>query len=97
MKPNQQQFNERIYPFMPGVSRPTTAPKQNHITVDFVPFADEVARTVRLNYGNQASLPEDELQHWLEAEAQLLREHKEQMTEKARHSKGRKLAEVLSK
>jgi hypothetical protein len=76
MKPNQQQFKERIYPFMPGVSRPTTAPKQNHITVDFVPFADEVARTVRLNYGNQASLPEDELQHWLEAEAQLLRERK---------------------
>jgi hypothetical protein len=76
MKPNQQQLNERIYPFMPGVSQPTTAPKQNHITFDFVPFADEVARTVRLNYGNQASLPEDELQHWLEAEAQLLRERK---------------------
>jgi len=41
-----------------------------------VPFADEVARTVRLNYGNQASLPEDELQHLLEAGAQLLRERK---------------------
>ena len=59
---------------MPSVFGPTTVLNQHHIHIDFVPSVDEVARKVYLNYGNQGSLPEDELQHWLEAEVQLLTE-----------------------
>jgi hypothetical protein len=59
---------------IPSVSRSTTASNKNHIKIDFVPSADEVARKVCVNYGNLGSLPGDEVQRWLEAEVELLTE-----------------------
>ena len=40
----------------------------------FVPSPDEVARKAYFTYVNQGSLPGHEVQHWLEAEAQLIAE-----------------------
>ena len=40
----------------------------------FAPAADEVARRAYFSYVNQGSRPGHEVQHWLEAEAQLLAE-----------------------
>jgi hypothetical protein len=40
----------------------------------FVPSADEVARRAYFSYVNQGSRPGQDVQHWLEAEAQMLAE-----------------------
>ena len=42
--------------------------------IDVAPSADEVARRAYFSYVNQGSLPGHDVQHWLEAEAQLLAE-----------------------
>jgi len=42
--------------------------------IDFVPSPDEVARRAYFSYVNQGSQPGHEVQHWLEAEAQLVAE-----------------------
>ena len=42
--------------------------------IDFVPSPDEVARRAYFTYVNQGSRPGQEVQHWLDAEAQLLAE-----------------------
>ena len=44
--------------------------------IDFALSPDEVARKAYFNYENQGSLPGHDVQHWLEAEAQLLAERK---------------------
>lgn len=59
---------------MANASHATSATNSNHIRIDFAPSADEVARKVYFKYGDQDSRPEEVLQHWLEAEAQLLAE-----------------------
>jgi hypothetical protein len=41
---------------------------------DFTPSPDEVARRAYFSYVNTGSLPGHEVQHWLEAEKQLLDE-----------------------
>jgi hypothetical protein len=41
---------------------------------EFAPSADEVARRAYFSYVNQGSIPGHDVQHWLEAEAQLLAE-----------------------
>jgi Protein of unknown function (DUF2934) len=41
---------------------------------DFMPSADEVARRAYFSYVNDGSLPGRDVQHWLEAEADLLAE-----------------------
>jgi hypothetical protein len=48
----------------------------NQNKIDFVPSPDEVARRAYFSYVNQGSLPGHDVQHWLEAEAQLLTERK---------------------
>jgi hypothetical protein len=58
-----------------SASRPTAAADLYQSGIDFAPSADEVAREVYLSYRNQSSLPGHEVQHWLEAEAQLLAKH----------------------
>ncbi len=40
----------------------------------FVPSPDEVARRAYFVYVNQGSLPGHEVQHWLQAEAELIHE-----------------------
>jgi hypothetical protein len=52
----------------------TAAADLNQGGIDFSPSADEVARRAYFTYVNQGSLPGHEVQHWLEAEAQLLAE-----------------------
>lgn len=46
----------------------------NQTPIDFVPSPDEVARRAYLNYVNQGAQPGHDVQHWLEAEKQLLAE-----------------------
>ena len=41
---------------------------------NFSPLPDEVARKAYFSYVNQGSRPGHEVQHWLDAEAQLLAE-----------------------
>src|ERR1035437_6175482 len=57
-----------------SASRPTAAADLNQSGIDFAPSADEVARRAYFSYVNQGSLQGHEVQHWLEAEAQLLTE-----------------------
>jgi len=54
----------------------STAVESNKNEIDFVPSPDEVARTAYFSYVNQGSLPGHDVQHWLEAEAQLLAKRK---------------------
>jgi len=42
---------------------------------EFKPQADDVATRAYFSFVNQGSLPGHDVQHWLEAEAQLLVEH----------------------
>jgi hypothetical protein len=55
-------------------SPPTATVYLNQDGVDFAPSPDEVARRAYFTYVNEGSLPGHEVQHWLEAEAQLLAE-----------------------
>lgn len=57
-----------------GASRPGAIADLDQGGTDFAPSADEVARRAYFSYVNQGSLPGHEVQHWLEAEAQLLEE-----------------------
>ncbi|MEI6391502.1 MAG: DUF2934 domain-containing protein [Verrucomicrobiota bacterium] len=55
-------------------SRPIVATDLSQGGSDFSPSPEEVARRAYFSYVNQGSLPGHEVQHWLEAEAQLLAE-----------------------
>jgi len=57
-----------------GASRPTVAADLNQNEIDFVPSPDEIARRAYFSYVNQGSQPGHEVQHWLEAEAELIAE-----------------------
>jgi hypothetical protein len=51
---------------------PVVGLSQNEI--NFTPSPDEVARRAYFTYVNQGSLPGHEVQHWLQAEAELIQE-----------------------
>ncbi|HEV2453738.1 MAG TPA: DUF2934 domain-containing protein [Verrucomicrobiae bacterium] len=57
-----------------GASQPVAvaAPSQNEI--NFTPSPDEVARRAYFTYVNQGSPQGFEVQHWLQAETELLQE-----------------------
>jgi hypothetical protein len=57
-----------------SVSRPIAIAELNGNEIDFMPSPDEVARRAYFSYVNQGSSQGHEVQHWLEAEAQLLAE-----------------------
>ena len=57
-----------------GASVSAAVANLNQNEIDFAPSPDEVARRAYFNYVNQGSLPGHDVQHWLEAEAQLLAE-----------------------
>jgi hypothetical protein len=59
---------------LPNPSRQTLAANLSQNPGDFAPSADEVARRAYFSYVNQGSPPGRDVQHWLEAEAQLLAE-----------------------
>jgi hypothetical protein len=52
----------------------TAATELTQSRIDFMPSADEVARRAYFSYVNDGSLPGRDVQHWLEAEADLLAE-----------------------
>jgi hypothetical protein len=68
-KPSHGQSQESINPSPPGATADI-----NGNGIEFVPSVDEVARRAYFTYVNQGSLPGHEVQHWLEAEAQLIAE-----------------------
>jgi hypothetical protein len=57
-----------------SASWPTAAADINQNGIDFALSLDEVARRARFSYVNRGSPQGHEVQHWLEAEAQLLAE-----------------------
>jgi hypothetical protein len=57
-----------------GVSRPAAAADLNPTAINFTPLPDEVARRAYFTYVNQGSQPGHEVQHWLDAEAELIAE-----------------------
>jgi hypothetical protein len=57
-----------------SASRPVAAANLNQNEINFAPSPDEVARIAYLNYVNQGAQPGHDVQHWLEAEAQLIAE-----------------------
>jgi hypothetical protein len=62
-------------PQEPGVGAQSAAIAESRQNgVDFSPSADEVARRAYFCYVNEGSRPGHDVQHWLEAEAQLLAE-----------------------
>jgi len=72
MKHNRSSHDQNQKPT--GALRATAAEDLNPSSVDFVPSPDEVSRKAYFTYVNQGSLPGHDVQHWLEAEAQLLAE-----------------------
>ena len=59
-----------------SASQPTAVAALSPNEIAFVPSPDEVARKAYFSYVNEGSQPGHEVQHWLEAEAQLLAERK---------------------
>jgi hypothetical protein len=59
-----------------GASRSAAVAGLNQNEIDFSPSPDEVARRAYFSYVNQGSPQGCAVQHWLEAEAQLLAERK---------------------
>jgi hypothetical protein len=57
-----------------GASPPAAPADLNQAEDVLAPSADEVARRAYFAYVNQGSLPGRDVQHWLEAEADLLAE-----------------------
>ena len=59
---------------LPNASRPLPAADLNRNAAAFAPSPDEVSRRAYFCYVNEGSRPGRDVQHWLEAEAQLLAE-----------------------
>jgi hypothetical protein len=67
-------FSQNQKPASASVSAAVAGLNQNEI--DFAPSPDEVARRAYFSYVNEGSLPGRHVQHWLEAEAELIAERK---------------------
>jgi hypothetical protein len=74
MKHHKISLNPNPKPAGATVSAAVVDLNQNE--VNFAPSPDEVARKAYFSYVNEGSLPGHEVQHWLEAEAQLIAERK---------------------
>jgi len=72
MKHNKSSQTRNQKPASVSPSFAASSPHANE--PDFVPSPDKVARMAYFNYVNQGSLPGHDMQHWLDAEAQLLAE-----------------------
>ena len=57
-----------------GATLPVPAADSNQTETDFVPSPDEVARKAYFTYVNEGSPLGRDVQHWLNAEAQLIAE-----------------------
>jgi hypothetical protein len=56
--------------------RPNSAATLHASEIDFTPSPDEAARQAYITYVNQGSLDGNVVQHWLQAEAELIAERK---------------------
>ena len=74
MKHNKFSQDQNQKPAGASVSAAVADLNQNEI--DFVPSPDEVGRKAYFSYENEGSLPGRHVQHWLEAEAELIAERK---------------------
>jgi hypothetical protein len=72
MKKNKSSRDQNQKPI--SASQPATFSDLNQNAVNFVHSPDEVARKAYFSYVNQGSRQGHEVQHWLQAEAQLLAE-----------------------
>ncbi|HEV2454570.1 MAG TPA: DUF2934 domain-containing protein [Verrucomicrobiae bacterium] len=61
-------------PILVSASKSTADAELNKNEIDFSPSPEEVARRAYFSYVNQGSPQGHEVQHWLEAENQLLAE-----------------------
>ena len=58
-----------------SASLATAQADSNQRKNEFKPPTDEVAKRAYFSYVSQGSLPGQDVQHWLEAEVQILAEH----------------------
>ncbi|MGD0812215.1 MAG: DUF2934 domain-containing protein [Verrucomicrobiota bacterium] len=72
MKQNKYSWNQIQKQAVTPLSTAAAGPNKN--AIDFAPSPDEVARKAYFSYVNEGSRPGRDVQHWLEAEAQLLAE-----------------------
>lgn len=72
MKHNQ--FSLENNPLRADGACPNPAPDLDENGMALAPSPDEVARRAYFSYVNQGSLPGRDVQHWLDAEAELLAE-----------------------
>ncbi len=72
MKENNFPLNQKTI-FGP---QPVVAADLSQNEVNFTPSTDEVARRAYFSYVNTGSMPGHAVQHWLEAEAELIQERK---------------------
>jgi len=56
----------------PDASQPAAVAESKKNEINFAPSPDEVARKAYFSYVNQGSSQGHEVQHWLEAESQLI-------------------------
>lgn len=68
----QKKISENQKPAAASQRIPVIGPSQNEI--NFIPAPDEVARRAYFTYVNQGSQSGHEVQHWLQAEAELVQE-----------------------
>jgi hypothetical protein len=57
-----------------GAPGPIPVPGLSQNEINFMPSSDEVARKAYFTYVNQGSESGHEVQHWLQAEAELIQE-----------------------
>jgi len=72
MKHNKYPQDQKSKPAT--ASQPTTVVSLNQLESSFAPSPDEVARRAYFAYVNQGSQSGHEVQHWLDAEAELIAE-----------------------
>ena len=76
MKHNKYPQEQNQIPKPSGGATAKAAEESKLNEAAFVPSPDEVARKAYFSYVNQGSRQGHEVQHWLEAEAELLAERK---------------------
>jgi hypothetical protein len=58
-----------------GASRSATMEGIDQNVIGFAPAPDEVAKRAYFSFVNEGSLPGQDVQHWLAAEAEMIAEH----------------------
>jgi hypothetical protein len=74
MKHNKSPLGQNEKQMLAGGCRPTAVQELSQSKIDFAPPSDEVASRAYFNYVNQGSQPGHDVQHWLDAETELIAE-----------------------